>query len=54
VASEEREKFAASQMIQLAELLKQNTILTEVTQQLSVRIETLTTELHAKLLNVKV
>lgn len=53
IASEQREKLAALQMIQLAELMKQNTVLTEVTQQLSLRIETLTSELHTKLLNAK-
>ena len=50
-ASEEREMLAASQTAQLVELLKQNTTLTELTQQLSIRIETLTVELHAKILN---
>lgn len=53
-ASEEREKFAAIQTAQLIELLKQNTILTEITQGLSKRIEALTTELHAKILNSKI
>ncbi len=53
-ASEEREKLAALQTIQLFELLKQNTELTEVTRQLSKRIETLTLEVHAKLLDVKI
>ncbi len=51
-ASEEREKIASVQIIQLTELLKQNTVLTEVTQQLSKRIEVLTLELHKKILNV--
>ncbi len=54
LASEEREKLAALQTTQLIELLKQNTTLTEITQELSKRIETLTSELHAKLLHVKV
>ncbi len=52
-ASEEREKLAAIQADHLVELIKQNTILTEVTQELSKRIEILTSELHAKLLNTK-
>jgi uncharacterized membrane protein len=52
-ASEEREMLAARQNDQLIELLQQNTRLTEITQQLSVRIETLTVELHKKLLDVK-
>jgi len=50
-ASEERETLAATQTAQLVELLKQNTNLTELTQQLSIRIEALTVELHAKILN---
>ncbi|MBC7538747.1 MAG: DUF1003 domain-containing protein [Bacteriovorax sp.] len=49
-ASEEREKLAAIQTAQLVELLAQNTKLTEMTQQLTKRIETLTVELHEKLL----
>ena len=49
-ASEEREKLAAIQTAHLIELIKQNTKLTEVTQELSKRIETLTLELHAKIL----
>lgn len=49
-ASEEREMLAAIQTAKLVELLDQNTKLTEVTQQLSKRIEGLTVELHAKLL----
>jgi uncharacterized membrane protein len=50
-ASEEREMLAAKQTAQLIELLKQNTILTELTQQLSIRIEALTVEVHKKVLN---
>ena len=53
LASEEREKLAAIQTAQLTELLKQNTSLTEITQQLSQRIETLTSELHKKLMDIK-
>ena len=53
-ASEEREKLAATQTLHLIELLKQNTILTEVTQKLSQRIETLTLELHEKIVNSKI
>jgi uncharacterized membrane protein len=52
-ASQERAMLAAKQTAQLLELIKQNTILTEVTQQLSKRIETLTVELHKKILDVK-
>lgn len=52
-ASEEREKIAATQTLHLIELLKKNTILTEVTQKLSQRIETLTFELHEKIVSRK-
>jgi uncharacterized membrane protein len=48
-ASAEREKIAAIQSAQLVELLKQNTELTKATQLLSVRIESLTCELHTKM-----
>lgn len=51
-ASEEREMLAARQAAQLLELIKQNTLLTETTQQLSKRIETLTIELHKKILDI--
>lgn len=47
-ASEERQKLAAVQTQQLVELMKANTDLTEVTRQLSQRIETLTAEMHRK------
>jgi uncharacterized membrane protein len=50
-ASEEREILAAQQMAQLVELMKQNTQLTEMTQDLSRRIEALTREVHQKLLD---
>ena len=53
VASEEREKLAALQTDQLTELLKQNTTLTEMTQKLSQRIETLTSDLHKKLIDIE-
>ena len=49
-ASEERQKAAAQQAAQMADLLGQNTKLTELTKDLTQRIETLTTELHGKLL----
>lgn len=52
-ASEEREMLAAKQTAYLVELMKQNTKLTEITQQLSQRIETLTIELHDKILEIK-
>ncbi len=53
LASEAREKLAAIQTVQLTELLIQNTKLTEITQQLSQRIETLTSDLHKKLMDTK-
>jgi uncharacterized membrane protein len=52
-ASEERELLAAKQTAQLVSLLEQNTKLTEMTQQLSQRIETLTIEVHNKISNLK-
>jgi len=47
-ASEARELLAAKQSAQIIELIHQNTKLTELTLNLSQRIEALTTELHAK------
>ncbi len=52
-ASEDRDKIAATQTAHLAKLLQQNTELTEATQRLSLRIEALTAEMHAKLLDKK-
>lgn len=49
-ASEFREQLALEQTSQIIELIKQNTKLTETTQQLSQRIETLTKEVHSKIL----
>ncbi len=49
LASEEREILAAGQTATLLELINQNTKLTEVTKDLSQRIENLTTQLHAQL-----
>ena len=49
-ASEYREQLAVEQTSQIIELIKQNTKLTETTQLLSQRIETLTVELHSKIL----
>ncbi|MDQ6808885.1 MAG: DUF1003 domain-containing protein [Verrucomicrobiota bacterium] len=51
-ASEQRETFAAEQTSTLLDLLRQNTALTELTSQLSQRIETLTAELHGQLCKV--
>lgn len=48
VASEQRQTLAAQQTAQLLELLQQNTQLTEVVKEMSQRIETLTLEMHGK------
>jgi uncharacterized membrane protein len=48
-ASETREKAVADQTAKLAILVQQNTELTEITRQLSERIEGLTRELHRKM-----
>jgi uncharacterized membrane protein len=50
MANEKRMVMAAKQADQMVELLQQNTKLTELTQQLSQRIEALTIEMHDKLL----
>ncbi|MBC7700624.1 DUF1003 domain-containing protein, partial [Aquabacterium sp.] len=47
-ASEQRELFSSAQNVQLIELMQQNTTLTEITKQLSERIEQLTLEIHLK------
>ena len=47
-ASEERQVLAAKQAESLADLLQQNTRLTETIQSLTQRIEQLTAEMHAK------
>ncbi len=52
-ASEFREQLAVEQTSQIIELIKQNTKLTETTQLLSQRIETLTIELHTKILKAE-
>lgn len=49
-ASAEREIESANQTAQLIELLHKNTELTQITQELSKKIETLTIELHKKIL----
>jgi uncharacterized membrane protein len=48
-ASAERQALAAEQTSKLVELMNQNTRLTEVTNELSKRIEQLTAEMHARL-----
>ena len=52
-ASEQRELFASQQSAQLLALMEQNTQLTEITKQLSERIEILTREMHAKFVSEK-
>lgn len=47
-AAEQRQKIAAQQTVQMVELLRQNTELTELTRKLSERIETMTVEVHSK------
>jgi len=48
MANEQRLALAAKQGAQLVALLEQNTKLTEITNELSQRIETLTREMHGK------
>ena len=48
-ASEKRELFASQQTTYLLELIKRNTQLTELTKELTERIEVLTREVHTKL-----
>jgi uncharacterized membrane protein len=48
-ASEEREVLAAKQSEQLLKLLEQNTRLTELVKEMSIRIESLTSDVHSKL-----
>ncbi|MDK9707580.1 MAG: DUF1003 domain-containing protein [Desulforhopalus sp.] len=48
LASEQRQVLANQQTAQLMELLQQNTQLTEITKDLSLRIEALTKEIHGK------
>jgi uncharacterized membrane protein len=52
-ANEERQAQAAKQADQLVALLEQNTQLTEITRQMSERIEALTLEVHGQLAQVK-
>jgi uncharacterized membrane protein len=48
-AAEQRQMLAAQQTGLMVDLLQQNTLLTETTKDLSLRIEALTKELHKKL-----
>ena len=48
-ASEERQVLATKQTAQIMELLQQNTELTRLTQELSRRIEGLTSEMHGRI-----
>ena len=49
IANEERQKMAAQNADQMLELLRQNTELTALTNQLTTRLETMAVELHQKL-----
>jgi uncharacterized membrane protein len=49
-ANEQRQEMAAQHTQQMLELLKQNTELTNITKQLSERIEVLTSQLHKRML----
>jgi len=49
-ASEERQKLATCQTQQLLELMKTNTELTQLTKELSQRIEMLTAEMHQRVI----
>lgn len=48
LAGEQRQQLAATQNSQMLELLRQNTELTQLVKDLSQRIESLTVELHSK------
>lgn len=48
-ASEERQLLAVKQTTLLVELMQQNTKLTEITKELTERVEALTAEMHARL-----
>jgi len=50
VANEQRLEIAAKNAAQMLELLQQNTQLTELTKQLTERIEVLTVEMHKRFL----
>jgi uncharacterized membrane protein len=51
IANEQRQEIAAQNTAQLLELLQRNTELTELTRNLIQRVETLTAELHEKLVH---
>ena len=53
LAAEQRQILSEKQSNQLMELLKQNTQLTEIIKEMSQRIETLTTEVHSKVGQMK-
>jgi uncharacterized membrane protein len=50
-ANAERQALAITQSTRMLELIDQNTELTRITQQLSERIETLTQQIHERLIN---
>jgi uncharacterized membrane protein len=52
-ASAERQRLAAEQTTQLVELVEQNMEITAVVKELSERIETLTAEMHRRVVNIE-
>ncbi len=50
MANQRRQRDAEMHSKQLLQLLEQNTLLTEVTKQMSERIEVLTSQIHSHLL----
>jgi UDP-N-acetylglucosamine:LPS N-acetylglucosamine transferase len=50
LVSEQRQLIANQQTVQIMELLQQNTMLTEMTKDLSLRIKELTSQIHGKFL----
>ena len=52
IASLERQAAAEQQATQLMELMRQNTELTRLTKELTERVETLTAEIHGRLMRV--
>ena len=51
-ASEERQNLSAQQSAMILQLLEQNTRLTELTKEMTARVEALTSELHGRLVKV--
>lgn len=53
LASEQRQLLSNQQTEKLLELMEQNTLLTEVTRELSERVELLTKEIHTRIVKTK-